>query len=687
MAKSRFQQDLVVTGAIAVGGSPDAKSVLDLTSTTKGALLPRMTTTQRDAIATPPQGLIIFNTTTNKLNTYNMITWVEVGSGSGQGGINYISANNGNADFETDTAGYVEYADSPGDRPVDGDGGSPTVAISRTTSSPLRGDGSGLITKDAADRQGEGISYDFAISRADRSKPLAIEFEYEVSANFVSGDNSDIVVYILPLDGSDTALKQPTPYTIQGRSNKFSALIQATSDADNYRITWHIATTNALAWTFKFDSVYVGPDSTKALLGAPITDWKEYPSALSFDNLPTSSAFGFWRQVGDTMECEVYAVASGAATGVIGIPLPSNAIDFDKLPYDISAIGMARANSSGNIYGGPITTLTGDPNHVGIAGPNNQGDWQAAVPFTWGAGDTITAFFRVPILGWSSNVLMSNDTDTRVIAAKYVGAGGADIALTGNVSNYQFDTKEFDKSGMITTGSGFKITAPVAGVYKIKGQIYQTVTNTDVYWWKNGVSLPSVAGNFLAGTGTNKFEGVFELNAGDYLQLRPQGSVTQSDNSSYNWISVERISGPATIALSEKVKCLYLNTAGTAVGNSNDLLEYADKLFDSHGCYASGIFTAPRADTYAFVVTGYTQSSMNSSTSWFLRGYKNNTDIYGFDNKAGTGAPNTSHTVKICGIIDLDAGETFQVKTGLDTATSINLDTTAGANSLSIWSI
>jgi hypothetical protein len=42
--------------------TPEASAALDITSTTKGLLLPRMTATQRDAISSPAQGLIIFCT-------------------------------------------------------------------------------------------------------------------------------------------------------------------------------------------------------------------------------------------------------------------------------------------------------------------------------------------------------------------------------------------------------------------------------------------------------------------------------------------------------------------------------------------------------------------------------------------------------------------------------------------------
>jgi hypothetical protein len=55
--------------------APDASAKLQLDSTTKGFLPPRMTTTQRDAIATPATGLRIYNTTTNTNDTYNGTVW------------------------------------------------------------------------------------------------------------------------------------------------------------------------------------------------------------------------------------------------------------------------------------------------------------------------------------------------------------------------------------------------------------------------------------------------------------------------------------------------------------------------------------------------------------------------------------------------------------------------------------
>jgi hypothetical protein len=69
------------TGNIGLGtNTPSDKSILDLTSTTRGFLSPRMTTAQRDAITSVPAGLMIYNTSTNKLNFYNGSAWEAVTS-------------------------------------------------------------------------------------------------------------------------------------------------------------------------------------------------------------------------------------------------------------------------------------------------------------------------------------------------------------------------------------------------------------------------------------------------------------------------------------------------------------------------------------------------------------------------------------------------------------------------------
>jgi hypothetical protein len=71
--------------------TPDPSAMLDVKSTTKGLLIPRMTTIQRNLIFSPADGLIIYNTTTNEINQRQNGAWrfllnndYWVGGGSGQ---------------------------------------------------------------------------------------------------------------------------------------------------------------------------------------------------------------------------------------------------------------------------------------------------------------------------------------------------------------------------------------------------------------------------------------------------------------------------------------------------------------------------------------------------------------------------------------------------------------------------
>ncbi len=57
-----------------------ASAILQLDSTNKGFLPPRLTTLEKDAIASPAEGLTLFDSDLNKLNVYNGTEWKNVGS-------------------------------------------------------------------------------------------------------------------------------------------------------------------------------------------------------------------------------------------------------------------------------------------------------------------------------------------------------------------------------------------------------------------------------------------------------------------------------------------------------------------------------------------------------------------------------------------------------------------------------
>lgn len=57
--------------------TPDASAALQVDGTRQGVLVPRMTQTERDAIVSPAEGLMLYNTTTHCLNMWNATQWIE----------------------------------------------------------------------------------------------------------------------------------------------------------------------------------------------------------------------------------------------------------------------------------------------------------------------------------------------------------------------------------------------------------------------------------------------------------------------------------------------------------------------------------------------------------------------------------------------------------------------------------
>ena len=65
------------------GSTADASAILDIKSSAKGMLAPRMTTAQRTAIATPANGLLVYDTDSKSFWYYNGTAWTNLEGSSG----------------------------------------------------------------------------------------------------------------------------------------------------------------------------------------------------------------------------------------------------------------------------------------------------------------------------------------------------------------------------------------------------------------------------------------------------------------------------------------------------------------------------------------------------------------------------------------------------------------------------
>ncbi|HRX95861.1 MAG TPA: hypothetical protein P5514_02855 [Bacteroidales bacterium] len=101
------------------GADPDGSAMLDVQSTDKGMLIPRMTTTQRTAIAAPATGLLVFDNETGSFWFYNGTEWQNIGSSS-QTLLDVLSNGNNGGGMNMDNIGnltadrvYIEHGDTP----------------------------------------------------------------------------------------------------------------------------------------------------------------------------------------------------------------------------------------------------------------------------------------------------------------------------------------------------------------------------------------------------------------------------------------------------------------------------------------------------------------------------------------------------------------------------------------------
>jgi len=80
-AGSNILMQLSSDGKLGIGTTaPNASALLDVSSTTSGVLLPRMSTTQINAISSPAEGLTVYNTVLSTLCFFNGVSWQKVTS-------------------------------------------------------------------------------------------------------------------------------------------------------------------------------------------------------------------------------------------------------------------------------------------------------------------------------------------------------------------------------------------------------------------------------------------------------------------------------------------------------------------------------------------------------------------------------------------------------------------------------
>ena len=93
-------------------------------------------------------------------------------------------------------ASALPYDDGASDTPTNGEGvGGGNLTSSLETVSPINGTGSLRVAKDAANRQGQGKRFDFAIEDVFKNTLFPLRFLWRTDAGYVDGDIG-VFIYI-----------------------------------------------------------------------------------------------------------------------------------------------------------------------------------------------------------------------------------------------------------------------------------------------------------------------------------------------------------------------------------------------------------------------------------------------------------------------------------------------------------
>jgi hypothetical protein len=575
--------------------------------------------------------------------------WVEVSAGSGSGLKNYVV----NGDFEQNTDTGWSLARStldattklPNQVAASWTSAAGTLAKSVISSGQLAGSYSLQLSSTAATTAGDMlVTNALALDLEAQASVQTFSFFYRVTSNGTGTPNfsgtSANAIGVAIYDVTNGAWIQPAGVFNLVQSSgvgKAAGTFQCPSNCTSVRLAVYFPNSTAASggspFTVVFDDFVLGPQVVQ--YGAPVTDFGSTPwSPVSTWNAGTTVT-GTWRRVGDELEGYVKVSITNAglvpATNLF-VNLPSGyTIDTSKLL--LGTAGYATTVGRAELYnasGGAAHTAQvfyNTSSQIGVfyttATNGAQGNVTPSAPFSFINNSSVHIYFSVPVVGLSSSVQMSNDTDTRVVAARYEASSHTGAMVAGVVN---YDTKIIDTHNAVTTGPSWRFTAPVSGFYRVAGQIEANSSGAGtvtVQVRKNGASSAQSNGPVNAATNfvTPQAESILSLSAGDYIEIvetPSTGTWTRGGIPSTNYVNIERISGPATIAASETVAASYGTSAAPSIPhNSATIVVYPTRQFDTHGMMntSTGVVTIPVSGKYLISAGHYFASAIGATAT------------------------------------------------------------------------
>lgn len=519
---------------------------------------------------------------------------------------------------------YATYKDAAQAEPEGGTGGTPVaVTIAENVATPIIGDRSLRISKSAADGQGEGCSYDFSIDDGVKGRTVEIPFKYRTLLDYADGDMG---VYVLDIDNS--ILYRPSVVDIPASSNGeildfFATFLPSATGGNNFRLIFHVQTTNALAWDFDVDDIQVGKQRT--VIG---------------DVLRYKPVWG--EEIGDTPATSVSVDPSWGVVRISGrrtdtTPDRSFTVEWDiSEGINCSEIIEAGTGTSTNAL---RVTYTESSNTV-------------EVTFTGYTAE----IYKIEQLIQTENINLATDfteyasnssqTDADDTTSFVYGPGGSE-GVIGNTAL----TSRRDKL--------VEFKRPIQPTDKISIELYDPTTGI----WVDGDLRPAdadlVCNHFvyLNANGGMAYYPVDSTHVAVSFNPYPSGNNISDWDSSGLYGVRWRVRKVSNGNMAEEPRMVRAEYHSQAASGSNIDLKYSTKVEDTHNAYdpVTGRFTAPIDGSY----TGIGNMVAGNATAQNIEIYKN-----GVLFKRIGGADTVAIAVLIIFSIRLLAGDYITIRVG-----------------------
>jgi hypothetical protein len=446
----------------------------------------------------------------------------EVGSGGGGSGSgtnlalfdtaanSWAATKTNNFNADVSVGDWLAYADAAGTVPVDMTGGSPNTTCTQTTSSPLNGAGSLLMTvSSGASRQGEGCSLLVNVPTAYRNSALYISFPFTYTGTVATGDfvvaaydvTNGALLYVSTLNAIDA----------NAASGTLRAYIPKLSGSQTQiRVGIHIARTTTGVATVKWDDFQVSPDSGAATIqmGGTFVGSAYTPGTTNCGDSWSVSSASFADHPADS-DCPtptMGGIATAPATKIPAIVLPyTRAGTYQFIVEGWLGNSSASAQCAYRINDGTVSSAP--------AGGSNQAVNGFTGSITYTAGSPTPKTFNIQAYSQSGSCTISAGNSPQRELKISVYWMPSEASVTGNI----FEAGDYGETLYTPTFTGFGTVSASSFTHKRIGDTIYVQG-----WFTSGTST-GVAGQISLPTGltvdstkvvTGRLTGAWQNSAG-----------------------------------------------------------------------------------------------------------------------------------------------------------------------------